>query len=96
MEGLAIHIYQKLTTYAKDLTLSRICSKQVDVRDGMILLKVKPKMFFQTSAINFFLQLPKQRLRTIAVLLNLKIIICLCILHNSNRKDREEVYFYNT
>ena len=33
---LAINLYQKLTTYAKDLTFSRIYSRLVDVREDMI------------------------------------------------------------
>ena len=31
--GLAINLYRKLNTYAKDLNFSRICSRLVDVRD---------------------------------------------------------------
>ena len=35
--GLAKNLYRKLTTYAKDLTISRISSRLVDVWDDMIL-----------------------------------------------------------
>ena len=33
---LAINLYRKLTTYAKDLTFSRICRRLVNVRDDVI------------------------------------------------------------
>ena len=34
---LAINLYRKLPTYAKDSNFSRTCSRLVDVRDDMIL-----------------------------------------------------------
>ena len=34
--GLALNVYRKLTTYAKEINFSRNCSRLVDVRDDMI------------------------------------------------------------
>ena len=54
---LAINLYRKLNTYAKDLNFSRICNRLVDVRDDMIpyCLKSSWKWFFRHLLQTFFI-----------------------------------------
>ena len=55
--GLAINLYRKLNTYAKDLNFSRICSRLVDVRVDMnpYCLKSSWKWFFRHLLQTFFI-----------------------------------------
>ena len=55
--GLAINLYRKLNTYAKDLNFSRICSRLVDFWDDMIpyCLKSSWKWFFRQLLQTFFI-----------------------------------------